>query len=85
MELRNLGDGDGEERGIKEDERIVVLEEIMYLSEEAMKGLKIAYETAEDEKLKLKLTGGISVFEFIINMIKHKIELLDDEAVDDES
>jgi len=70
---------------MKEDGRALVLEEIMYLSEEVMKGLKIAYETAEDEKLKLKLTGGISVFEFIINMIKHKIELLDDEAVDDES
>jgi len=51
----------------------------MCLFEKAMEGLKSAYERIEDEKLKLKLTGGILVFEFVINLMKQKIELLGNE------
>ena len=46
-----------------------------------MEGLKSASEGTKDEKLKLKLTGGISVFEFAINIIRHKIELLSSEVI----
>ena len=60
-------------------EQIQVLEEMMCLFEKAMEGLKSAYERIEDEKLKLKLTGGILVFEFVINLMKQKMELLGNE------
>ena len=36
--------------------------------------LKSAYERIEDEKLKLKLTGGILVFEFVINLMRKEID-----------
>ena len=61
------------------DEQILVLEEMICLFEEAMKGLKSAYETTEDENQKLKLTGGILVFEFVINLMRQKMELLENE------
>jgi len=38
--------------------------------------LKSAYESTEDENQKLKITGGILVFEFVINLMKKKVELL---------
>jgi len=44
------------------DEQIQVLEEMIYLFEKAMEGLKSAYEATEDEKQKIKLAGGILVF-----------------------
>jgi len=59
-----------------EDEQILVLEEMACLIEEAMEGLKSAYESTEDENQKLKLTGGILVFEFVMNLMKKKMELL---------
>ena len=61
------------------DEQIQVLEEMVCLFEKAMERLKSAYERIEDEKLKLKLTGGILVFEFVINLMKQKMELLGNE------
>ncbi|RKX65803.1 MAG: hypothetical protein DRP41_02655 [Thermodesulfobacteriota bacterium] len=59
-----------------EDEQILVLEEMVCLFEKAMEGLKSAYESTEDGNQKLKLTGGILVFEFVINLMKKKMELL---------
>ena len=50
-----------------------------------MEGFKSASKGTKDEKLKLKLTGGISVFEFTINIIRHKIELLSSEVVNDKN
>jgi len=41
-----------------------------------MEGLKSAYEGIEDENQKIKLAGGILVFEFVINLMKKKMELL---------
>jgi len=61
---------------MEEDEQILVLEEMVCLFEEAMEGLKSAYESTEDESQKLKLKGGILVFEFVINLMKKKMELL---------
>jgi len=61
------------------DEQIQVLEEMVCLFEKAMEGLKSAYESTEDENQKLKLTGGILVFEFVINLIRQKMELLENE------
>ena len=61
------------------DEGIMVLEEMKCLFEKAMEGLKSAYEASEDENQKLKLTGGILVFEFVINLMKQKMELLGNE------
>ena len=58
------------------DEQIQVLEEMIYLFEKAMEGLKSAYEATEDENQKLKMKGGILVFEFVINLMKQKMELL---------
>ena len=69
MELKRLK---YEER----DEQIQVLEEMICLFEKAMEGLKSAYEGIEDEKQKIKLKGGILVFEFVINLMKQKMELL---------
>ena len=63
-------------RKMGRDEQILVLEEMVCLFEEAMKGLKSAYEATEDENQKSKLTGGILVFEFVINLMKKKVELL---------
>ena len=60
-----------------EDEQILVLEEMVCLFEKAMEGLKSAYESTEDGNQKLKLTGGILVFEFVINLMKQKMELLE--------
>jgi len=75
MELKRLRwEGEGK---MGEDEQILVLEEMVCLFEKAMEGLKSAYELTEDEKLKLKLTGGILVFEFVINLMKQKMELLE--------
>jgi len=59
-----------------ENEQILVLEEMVCLFKEAMEGLKSAYEASEDENQKLKLTGGILVFEFVINIMRRKMELL---------
>jgi len=64
---------------MERDEQILVLEEMVCLFEKAMEGLKSAYEASEDENQKLKLTGGILVFEFVINLIKKKMELLRNE------
>jgi len=61
------------------DEQIQVLEEIVCLFEKAMEGLKSAYGSTEDENQKLKLKGGILVFEFVINLMKQKMELLGNE------
>ena len=73
-------------RNLREkDERISVLEEIVYLLRGAMEGLKSACETTENEKLKLKLRGGILVFEFAINIIRYKIELLSNEVINDKN
>ena len=58
------------------DEQILVLEEMVCLFEKAMEGLKSAYEATEDENQKLKITGGVLVFEFVINLMKQKMELL---------
>ena len=58
------------------DEQILVLEEMVCLFEKAMEGLKSAYESTEDGNQKLKLTGGILVFEFVINLMRQKMELL---------
>ena len=58
------------------DEQVLVLEEMACLFKEAMEGLKSAYESTEDENQKSKLTGGILVFEFVINLMRQKIELL---------
>jgi len=58
------------------DEQILVLEEMVCLFEEVMEGLKSAYESTEDENQKLKITGGVLVFEFVINLMKQKMELL---------
>jgi len=63
-------------RKMGRDEQIQVLEEMVCLFEKAMEGLKSAYEAAEDEKQKIKLAGGILVFEFVINLMKQKMELL---------
>jgi len=56
------------------DEQIQVLEEMVCLFEKAMEGLKSAYEASEDENQKLKLTGGILVFEFVINLMRKEID-----------
>ena len=48
------------------DEQIQVLEEMVCLFEKAMEGLKSAYGSTEDENQKLKLKGGILVFEFVL-------------------
>jgi len=61
------------------DEQVLVLEEMACLFKEAMEGLKSAYESTEDGNQKLKLTGGILVFEFVINLIRQKMELLGNE------
>jgi len=61
---------------MRRDEHILVLEEMVCLFEEAMEGLKSAYKATEDENQKLKITGGILVFEFVINLMKKKMELL---------
>jgi len=66
-------------RKMGRDEGIMVLEEMICLFKEAMKGLKSAYEGIEDEKQKIKLKGGILVFEFVINLMKQKMELLGNE------
>jgi len=63
------------------DEQILVLEEMVCLFEEAMEGLKSAYEATEDENQKSKLTGGILVFEFVMNLMKQKMELLENEEI----
>ena len=63
-------------RKMGRDEQIQVLEEMVCLFEKAMEGLKSAYEAAEGEKQKIKLAGGILVFEFVINLMKQKMELL---------
>jgi len=57
-----------------EDEQILVLEEMVCLFEKAMEGLKSAYEASEDANQKLKLTGGILVFEFVINLMRKEID-----------
>ena len=56
------------------DEQIQVLEEMVCLFEKAMEGLKSAYEATEDENQKLKLKGGILVFEFVINLMRKEID-----------
>ena len=56
------------------DEQILVLEEMVCLFEKAMEGLKSAYEASEDENQKLKLKGGILVFEFVINIMRKEID-----------
>ena len=56
------------------DEQIQVLEEMICLFEKAMEGLKSAYEGIEDENQKLKLKGGILVFEFVINIMRKEID-----------
>jgi len=61
------------------DEQIQVLEEMVCLFEKAMEGLKSAYEATADENQKLKLKGGILVFEFVINLMRQKMELLRNE------
>ena len=58
------------------DGQIQVLEETVCLFEKAMEGLKSAYEGIEDENQKLKLKGGVLVFEFVINLMRQKMELL---------
>jgi len=58
------------------DEQVLVLEEMVCLFEKAMEELKSAYESTEDENQKLKITGGVLVFEFVINLMKQKMELL---------
>ena len=57
-----------------ENEQILVLEEMACLFKEAMEGLKSAYESTEDGNQKLKLTGGILVFEFVINIMRKEID-----------
>ena len=74
MELKRLR-CEGREK-IGRDEKILVLEEMVCLFEKAMEGLKSAYEASEDENQKLKLKGGILVFEFVINLMRQKMELL---------
>ena len=64
-------------RKMGRDEQIQVLEEMVCLFEKAMEGLKSAYESTEDENQKLKITGGVLVFEFVINLMKQKMELLE--------
>ena len=56
------------------DEQILVLEEMVCLFEKAMEGLKSAYEASEDQNQKLKLKGGILVFEFVINIMRKEID-----------
>jgi len=65
-----------ERRKMGKDEQVLVLEEMVCLFEKAMEELKSAYEGIEDEKQKIKLTGGILVFEFVINLMRQKMELL---------
>jgi len=69
----------GGRRKMGRDEQIQVLEEMICLFKEAMKGVKSAYEATEDENQKLKLKGGILVFEFVINLMRQKMELLENE------
>ena len=59
------------------DEQILVLEDMACLFEKAMERLKSAYEATENENQKLKVKGGILVFEFVINLMKQKMELLE--------
>ena len=61
-------------RKMGRDEQIQVLEEMVCLFEKAMEGLKSAYEATEDENQKLKLKGGILVFEFVINLMRKEID-----------
>ena len=56
------------------DEQVLVLEEMVCLFEKAMEGLKSAYEATEDENQKLKMKGGILVFEFVINLMRKEID-----------
>jgi len=56
------------------DEQILVLEEMACLFEKAMERLKSAYEATENENQKLKLKGGILVFEFVINLMRKEID-----------
>ena len=66
---------------MEKDEQILVLEEMICLLKEAMKGLASACVAVEDENQKSKLTGGLLVFEFVISLMRDKIELLGNDRI----
>ena len=80
-----MGEGgkDDEMIEMERDEGRLVLEEMICLLKEAMKGLAYACVAVEDENQKSKLEGGLLVFEFVINLMRDKIELLEHERTDD--
>jgi len=76
-----VGGGNDEMIEMEKDERILVLEEMICLLKEAMKGLALACAAVEDENQKSKLTGGLLVFEFVISLMRDKIELLGNDRI----
>ncbi len=58
----------------REDERVVALEDVMYTLMGEIEKLESHYEDAKDEKLKMKLKGGIQAFEAAVNLIRYQLE-----------
>ena len=58
----------------REDERVVALEDVMYTLMGEIEKLESRYGDARDEKLKMKLKGGIQAFEVAINLIRYQLE-----------
>jgi len=58
----------------REDERVVALEDVMCTLMGEIEKLESHYEDARDEKLKMKLKGGIQAFEGAVNLIRYQLE-----------
>ena len=58
----------------REDERVVALEDVMCTLMGEIEKLESHYEDARDEKLKMKLKGGIQAFEAAVNLIRYQLE-----------
>jgi len=63
----------------REDERVVALEDIMYTLMGEIEKLESHYEDAGDERLKMKLKGGIQAFEAAVNLIRYQLEKIAEE------
>ena len=58
----------------EEDERVVVLEGVMYTLMGEIEKLEPHYEDAKNEKLKMKLKGGIQAFGLAVNLVRYQLE-----------
>ena len=58
----------------REDERVVALEDVMCTLMGEIEKLESHYEDARDEKLKMKLKGGIQAFDGAVNLIRYQLE-----------